>query len=142
MSMTLNERNPNIVEIGIGTQSATISLPGVYFRKRSRIKAVHYIDQAGIAADNTNFLQLSLQDASANVYATLDTRAAHDGAVTALVPIALELPNPDLTIDAPATPVAQQETDVPAGTALRLVVTKNGTGVPTLARLQIEYYPA
>jgi hypothetical protein len=141
MSMTLNERNPNIVEILIGTQAATISLPGIYFRKHSRIKAVHYIDQAGIAADNTNFLQLSLQDASAVQYATLDTRAAHDGANTALVPQAMDLVGPDLTIDAPATPTAQQEVDVPAGTALRVVVTKNGTGVPTLGRMQIEYYP-
>lgn len=142
MSMTLNERNPNIAEIGIGTQAATITLTGIYFRKRARIKNIHYLDQAGIAADNTNFLQISVQDAAANVYATLDTRAAHDGANTAFVPQALEMPNPDLTIDAAATPVGQQETDVPAGTTLRVVITKNGTGVPTLGRLQIEYYSA
>lgn len=141
MSMTLNERNPNILEIYVGTQNATISLPGVHIRKHSRIKAVHFIDQAGIAASNSNYIQLSLQDASAVQYATLDTRAAHDGAVTALVPIAMDLVGPDLTIDSPSTPVAQQEVDVPAGTDLRLVVTATGTVTTTLAKVQIEYYP-
>lgn len=135
MSMTLNERNPNIVEVGIGTQAASITLPGIYFRKHSRIKEVRYIDQAGIVADNTNFLQLSLQDLSAVPYATLDTRAAHDGALVAMTPKVMQLSSPVGDI------ANQPEADVPAGTALQIVVTKNGTAVPTLGRLQIEYYP-
>ncbi len=137
MSMSLNERNPNLDEIHIGTQSATITLPGKYFRKHSKIKNVYYLDQAGIPADNTNFLQISLQDLSAVEYAKLDTRAANDGAVVANTakPMALSVQSDD------SQAAISAEEDVPAGTNLRLVITKNGTGVPTLAKLLIEWYP-
>jgi hypothetical protein len=137
MSSVMNsERMPNIATINVGTQAASITLPGLYFRKRSRIKEVKYIDQAGLAADNTNFLQLSLQDASSVVYAALDTRAANQGALTANV--AKVMP---LTTDVGDTVGSQPEADVAAATTLKLVVTKNGTGVPTLGVLQIEWYP-
>lgn len=136
MSMQNNERAPNIVIVPIGTQSATITLPGLYVRKKSRIKEVRFINQAGIAADNTNYLQLSLQDISASpVFATLDTRAANQGAVTAMAPKALAL------VGAVGDTANQPEVEVPAGSTLQLVVTKNGTGVPTLASLEIELYP-
>lgn len=136
MSATLNERNPNLDEVYIGTQGATITLQAKLFRKHSRIKNVWYVDQAGIAADNTNFLQVSLQDISGSpVYAALDTRAAHDGAVTANVPIKMTLSNPVGDV------ANQPEADVPAGSNLVAVITKNGTGVPTLAKLLIEWYP-
>lgn len=135
MSMTLNERNPNLDEVQIGTQGATITLPGKYFRKHSRIKNVWYIDQAGVPADNVNFLQISLQTLAAVAVATLDTRAANQGALTAMTPKLMPL-------SSPVGDVANQpEADVLAGTTLQVVVTKNGTGVPTLGKLQIEWYP-
>lgn len=125
MSAQDNGRAPVIVPILIGTQAATITLPGPLVRKRSRIKQIVYVDQAGVAADNTNFLQLSLQ-IGATVLATLDTRAANDGALTALVGKALSQTG---------------EIDVPALSQLKVVVTKNGTGVPTLGQLYVEMYP-
>lgn len=132
MSSAVNsERMPHVTHVQIGTQGATITLPGAYLRKKARIKNVYLLNQAGIAADNTNYLQLSLQTLAALEYATLDTRAANDGAVTAMTPKAL-------------TQVSAQkvngELELPAATALQLVVTKNGTGVPTLATLAIEWY--
>lgn len=136
MSSAINsERLPNVNTINVGTQAASINLPGMSFRKHSRIKEVRYIDQAGLAADNTNFLQISLQDGASNVVASLDTRAAHDGALTALVSKVMALAAPV------GDTVNQPEADVVAGTDLKIVVTKNGTGVPTLGQLQIEWYP-
>lgn len=136
MSMTLNERNPNCDELYIDTQAATITLPGKVFRKHSRIKNVSFINQLGIAADNTNFLQLSLQSLDGSIiYATLDTRAAGQGAVVANVPKALALVGPVGDV------ANQPEVDVLAGSNMVVVVTKNGTGVPTLAKLNIEWYP-
>ena len=133
MSSVVNsERLPNVVLIPIGTQAATITLPGMYLRKKSRIKAVHLLNNAAITADNTNYLQLSLQNLAGLEYATLDTRAANDGAVVARTPKAL-------------TQVSAQqnrgELEAPADESLQVVVTKNGTAVPTLATLQVEYYP-
>jgi hypothetical protein len=144
MSMTLNERNPNIVDVIVGTQAASINLPSPYFRKHSRIKEVRYVDQAGIAASNANYITMSLQDTLGNVYATLDTRATGQGAVTAFVALALALPNPDVTGEDPASenPASNQETDIPAGTQLKLLLVAVGTVTTTLGRLLIEYYPA
>jgi hypothetical protein len=134
-----SERMPNITIIPIGTLGATASVPGMYFRKKSRIKHVHYIDQAGIAADNTNFLQVVLEDLAGVDYYTLDTRAANQGAVTALTPkelIQATATNPQVG-DATNDP----EGEVAAGTSLKVTCTKNGTGVPTLGALQVEWYP-
>lgn len=133
-----NERNPQVDEVYVGSQAATITLPAKYFRKHSRLKNVRYVDQAGLTADNTNFLQLSLQDVSGNVIATYDSRAANQGALTAMVSKALVFSNANgyPTIDA-----NNLEVDLPALTELQLVVTKNGTGVPTLGRLYLEWYP-
>lgn len=135
MSSAMNsERMPNITTINVGTQAASISLPAMAFRKKARIKEVRYIDQAGVAADNTNYLQLSLQ-AGATVIATLDTRSAHDGALTALVSKIMALASSS------SDSASQPEFEIAAGTDLKIVVTKNGTGVPTLGQLQIEHYP-
>lgn len=136
MSMSLNERAPHLDEIHVGSQAATITLPGKIMRKHSRIKNVWVIDQAGIAADNANFLQLSLQSLDGSiVYATYDSRAANQGAIVANTPKLLALVNPvgDLA--------NQPEVDVLAGSNMVLVVTKNGTAVPTLAKVLLEWYP-
>ena len=124
MSGLNSELVPNIVPITVGTQAATITLTAPIVRKHSKIIAATYVDQAGLAADNTNFLQLSLQ-IGAVVLATLDTRAANQGALTALV----------------GTALAIAQADIPAGSQLKLVVTKNGTGVPTLGHIYLEMFP-
>jgi hypothetical protein len=135
MSSVVNsERMPNVTTVQVGTQAATITLPSMNFRKKSRIKEVRYTDQAGLAADNTNFLQLSLQQGDGTVIAALDTRAANNGALTANTSKALTLTNN-------AGSTSQPENEVAAGTDTKLVVTKNGTGVPTLGQLYIEWYP-
>jgi hypothetical protein len=139
--MTLNERNPNINSVPIGTQAATITLPVMYVRKHSRIKLAHLIDQAGISASNSNYLQFSLQDLSSNVYATYDTRAANEGALVANTPGAMTLSSPDVVLEDPSAPLSQQEVDIPAGTSLVLVITAAGTVTSTKALIQIEYYP-
>lgn len=124
MSGMNNELAPNITMVQIGTQAASINLPGPVFRKHAKLIAVSYINQALLAADNTNYLQLSLQIGS-TVLATLDTRAAHEGALAALVATALTIAS----------------SDIPAASQLKVVVTKNGTGVPTLGQLQLEWFP-
>lgn len=124
MSAMNNELDPKLMSIQVGTQAATITLPAQLIRKKSKILNVTYVDQAGIAADNTNFLQLSLQVGS-TVYATLDTRAANNGANTALV----------------GQPLTLAIAEIPANSQLKLVVTKNGTGVPTLGQLYVELFP-
>ena len=142
MSMTLNERNPNIDFIPLATQAASSGLsagvvyPGLYFRKHARIKNVMYIDQAGIAVSSTNYLKIVLQDnaATPNSYASVNTSAVAAVANTAL---AMTLTNPLESSDASVN----IEEDVPAGTQLNVQLTGHGTGVPTSAGVLIEWYP-
>lgn len=120
-----NENNPHVVSINIGTQAASIELPGTYVKKKSMIRQVRLINQAVLAADNTNYLQVQLLDApSGSVLAEIDTRAANEGALAKNV----------------AKLAPETELSVAAGSSLAVNVVKNGTGVPTLALLELEMY--
>ena len=137
---------PQLLTVPIGTQAATISLPAAYFRKHGKLKAVRLVDQAGVAADNTNFLTVTLQDSGATpkVYASYDSRAANQGALTALVSKLMTLGGGTVlgsTAGATATVVASGEVDVPAASNMILLVTVGGTGAFTKALLQLEFYP-
>lgn len=132
MSGTNNERNPHLSVIPIGTQAADVVLPGLYFRKRSRIKNVWLVDQAGIASDGTNKILFTLQDGSAVAYASQTTNGH---AAVALTPLLLPL-------STPVGDVANQpEADVPAGTILNVNVDCSGTVTTTKAVLIVEHYP-
>ena len=133
-SVVNSERLPNIVHLAIGTQAATITLPGPYVRKHSRLKYAHIIDQAGLVTGNTNYVTFSLQDLAANVYATYDTRAAGQGALVANT--AGQMVDTSVSDSA-----SQPEVDIPAGTQLVLVVTAGGTVTTTKAICQLELYP-
>lgn len=120
-----NENNPHMAMVNIGTQAASIELPGVYCAKKSVLKSVTLLNQAALAADNTNFLQVQVLAApSGSVLAEIDTRAANEGALTKNV--GKVAPEANLVI--------------PAGSSLAINVVKNGTGVPTLALLQLEMH--
>lgn len=136
MSSAINsERVPYIVAAYIGTLAATGTAAGPLFRKKTRIKAVTLTDQAGVVADNTNFLQVSVQTLAGTVVATFDTRAAHEGALTALTGAAMVISASTLLAGDNSG-----EIEIPAATQLKVVCTKNGTGVPTLANVQFEAY--
>ena len=134
-SVMNNELNPQVSQIHVGTQAATASLPGLVFRKKSRIKSIQAINQSAIAADNTNYLQLSVKSLADVEYAELDTRAAHENGLVALTPKALNKASALLAVD------NSGELEVAAGTTLKVVATKNGTGVPTEMQLVVEWYP-
>ena len=134
MSMTLNERNPNVDAIYIGSQITvtTVILPGLYFRKHSRIKNVWFVDQAGITLSASNYQTVTLQDMTGApvVYAKIATSAVAAVANTPLLMV-------------PTTPVGTDlnEVDVPAGTMLTAKVVGTGTAVLTSAILLVEWYP-
>lgn len=136
MSATLNERNPQLAIIPLGSQASgmNVVVPGLYFRKHSRIKNVWLINGAAIAANGTNHVAVTLQDNSGTPvsYASADTSAA---AVVANTQYALAL----------TTPVGdtanQPEADVPAGTLLTAKAVGAGTAVLTNAVVMVEHYP-
>lgn len=136
MGMQNNERAPHVTNIYLGSQLSTANLivPGIYFRKHSRIKGVNIINGAALSKDNTNHVTFTLQDNSSSpvAYAAFDTSSA---AFVAQTPVAMTL----------STPVGdttnQPEADVPAGTTLGMLVVGHGTGITTLAVACVEWYP-
>lgn len=136
MSMTLNERNPNVAIIPLGTRasSASIVVPGMYFRKHSRIKEVRVADRLGITKSSSNYVTFTLQDNSGSPVAYA-AAATSDNAAVAVTPLLMPLSTPvgDVT--------NQPEADVPAGTTLNVSIAGTGTAVLTDAVLMVEWYP-
>jgi hypothetical protein len=125
MSMN-NENSPQLVVVPLGSIAAAGSLPAVYLPKKCFIKSAAVIDQAGIAASDTNYVQLSLQNGS-TVIAELDSRAAHENGLTALVGKSLNM-------------VAAEQSQA-AGSTLKLVYAEGGTVQMTNAVLVLELFP-
>ena len=135
MSMTLNERNPNVSTIPIGTNASgvTIVVPGIYFRKHSRIKNVWFLDQVGIALSSSDYQTIKLQDNSSSpvTYASVATSAA---AAVVNTPLALAYTNSSDSTN-------NLELDVPAGTQLNVSLVGTGHAIVTKAIMLIEWYP-
>lgn len=121
-----NENNCHVVCIPIGTQAASIELPGLYARKKMVMKRMALLNQADLAADDTNYLQVQLLDAPA-------------GAVLAEVSSKLTGGEGSLTKNV-AKLAGETDVVLPAGSSLPVNVVKNGTGVPTLAVLVLELH--
>lgn len=129
-----NERSPNVDQIylGSGASAATVVFPGLFFRKKSRIKNVWLVDQLGIAASGSNYETITLMDLSSVSYASVATSGV---AAVANTQLALALTSPT---DAD---VNHLEKEVPAGTMLNVQAIGTGTAKLTNASLLIEWYP-
>ena len=121
-----NENNPHTVMLEVGTQAASIELPGMVARKKMIIKNMWLINQANLAADGTNFLEVQLLNGPG-------------GAVLMEVSTELTVGEGSLVKNV-GLAAGETEVEVPAGTNLVVNVVKNGTGVPTLAQVQLETY--
>jgi len=142
-----NERSPSIATIPVGSQvsSASLTLPGIYFRKRSRIKNVWLVDETGFAASTSNYFSFILEDNEATpvVYAMGSTKTV---ALPGLSPLALALQAGggdafDSGSGLDSDQATGVEVDVPAGTMLNLNVVGAGTGKAlTNAVCLVEWY--
>lgn len=147
-----NERNPQIESVYVGSQAsgASLTLPGIFFRKRSRIKNVYLASGAAINAtgNTTDYFTLTLQDNSATpiAYATVTTSGTSVAALTQLKGVlnagggqAFDA-SPGLDSDQATEP----ETDIPAGTMLNVKVVGTASAqnkVLTNAVFLVEFYP-
>ena len=121
-----NENNPHMVVIPIGTQAASIELPGVYARKKMIIKNAWLLNQAALTADDTNYIQVQLLAAPAGAF-LMEVSSKLTGGEGSLVKNV-------------AKAAGETEVEIPAGSSLAVNVVKNGTGVPTAAVLVLEMY--
>jgi hypothetical protein len=118
-----NESNPFLVQIDLGSIAADGSLAALYLPKKTKILGAWLIDTAGIAASDSNYVDVRLQNGS-TVVAELDSRAAHENGLTALVAKAMNI-------------VSGQEEQA-AGSSLKVVYDETGTVQMTNAVMVLE----
>jgi len=115
------ERNPICIPMILGSPSADDAIIAgayAYFPRKFIVDKVVLVNGAGIAASDTDYVKLNLKNGS-NIVAEIDTRAAHEGAVTADVGIELNVSSTYKTIAASSTLTVQyDETD--SGTSVAL----------------------
>jgi hypothetical protein len=117
-----------IAKINLTSASADLTVPGLVFPHKVKITGVKLLNGANIAASDTDWAIIQLMNGSTEV-AECDTRAAHEGAVTANTSYPLNIITAEEIQDAAAVLKAvYNETD--SGTSIAL----------TNAVLQIEYY--
>lgn len=120
-----NENNPHLVVVPLASITADGSLPALYLPKKAKILSAAVIDTAGIAASDSNYVDIRLQNGS-DVIAELDSRAAHENGLTALV--------------AKAMNVVEAQQVQAAGSSLKVVYDETGTVAMTTAVMVIEYF--
>jgi hypothetical protein len=119
----------------IGTQAATITLPGMKIPASMSLRNAWLINQVTLAGDDTNYYTLALKQGATTI-ATYSTKlTGGQGTVTANVPAPLINTATGLAFTA-----NDQLKLAAADGDLTLVVTKFGTGVPTLASLQLAIH--
>lgn len=124
-----NQNNPCVLVAHIGTISDAGDFPVVYLPKKFVLLGAYLLNQADIAASDTNYITLTLKQGSTSL-ATLDTRAANNGAVTANTAKAFTL--------AAAYDGAEQE-PLPAGD-VKMTYAEGGSGTTTKAQVQLYGY--
>lgn len=78
-----NENEPLSQGISIGSVTSDGSiLPATYITRKSKILGAYLINGADVAADDANYATITIRSGS-QVIATLDTRSAHQGALSA-----------------------------------------------------------
>ena len=107
-----NENNPSVFSVAVGSLAVDAVMPLTYCKKKMRLLSVELMNGADIAASDTDYAILYLKDSDDNVYATLDTRAAGQGAVSEFVWKAFSV----------------SDAEIPAGSSLKLVHDETDTG--------------
>ena len=84
------DRTTQDVVVHVGTVSADTVLPAIVLSRKAKIKQVSLLNGAAVAADNTDYVQVSLKHGS-DVIAELDSRAAHENGLAQNTKEALNL---------------------------------------------------
>lgn len=86
-----NENNSQVLCVPLGSPSADdVVLAGVNAGSRWKVSSVYLLNEALIAASNTDYVQIELKK-GATVVAEIDSRAAHEDGIAANTAEALNL---------------------------------------------------
>ena len=122
--MANNANNPTSLVLTINSIATGDSYPLAYMQKSFMVTAVRLINQVALAASNTDYVTTILKFATTTV-ATLDTRAANQGALVANTAKSFG---------------ALQATVIPEGSVLFLAHTEAGSATLGNAIVQVDGY--
>ncbi len=125
MSAQMNERQPVTVLVPLASITADASLPAMYCPRKIKLVSVKLVDQAGITANASNYVNVQLKNGSTKL-AEYDSQAGNQGTLAANV--------------FKDVPIVSGAETVAAGASLTVVYDETGTVGMTNALLQIEYY--
>lgn len=124
-----NELNAALTRIAlpaIGT-ATTLTVPGPWFKRGSRLKMMSLLSAAAIAADAVNKVTIVLKKLDGTVLASISTDPAAQGAAAQYVPL-------------PAAP-ADLDLDLDIGLATKLDITTAGTATVAIHTVvQIDHH--
>jgi len=113
-----NQNNPHVLCVPLGSPSADDTILAGLIGKQIQITGVSMLNEASIAASNTDFVQIELRK-GATVVAELDSRAAHENGLAASTKEPLNLVSAQATVAADSVlSVVYNETDT--GTVVAL----------------------
>lgn len=138
MSAMNNERNPHTIVVPIGALAGAASkeVPAMKALKDFILLSASIVDGAGVSASNSNYITATLKNHTDTLnLATLDTRAANQGALAALE-------GGDMALVASTAPqLADPTTILPRGKSASLSVVSTGTAALTNAvAVLVGYY--
>lgn len=123
-----NENNTHVSEIDLAAITADADVFGLFFPKKSKIKAMWIKNTAQIAASDTDYIIVQLKNGS-TVIGSYDSRAAAQGTIAANTPKAGVI---DATADNDL---------VAAGSYLKANYNEEGTVAMSGGKLIVEWYP-
>lgn len=114
-----NENNPHVICVALGSPSAdAVTLAGVS-NKAITIKGVNLLNAATIAASDTDYVKIELKKGS-TIVAELDSRAAHENALTANTKEPLNLVSSSVSEVAASSVLSVNYDETDSGTAVAL----------------------
>lgn len=122
MSAVDKSQLTSILTIHVGTQAATASIGGPAIPKACKMLSCKLVNEASLATDDTNYLIVELKIGS-TVLGSFSTKTTTPGKLVNEALVALVASSNILGTNAPYS--------LAAGDQLKVVATKNGTGVPT-----------
>jgi hypothetical protein len=126
-----NANNPQVIAVYVGTVAAAGDVPVCYLPKKFHLLGASLLNNAAIAASDTDYATLTLKSGSTAI-ASLDTRAANQGAVTQNVA-------KDFALAAAYDDSGDAAEAVPAST-IKLTYAEGGTMTLTGAVVQLYGY--
>lgn len=122
-----NENNSQVSMIDLGSITADADVYGLFFPKKVKIKSVYLVNAAGISQSDTDYGVIKLLNGSTEIASHSTKLTGGNSALVANTPVAMSK--------------TEANTEVAAGSYLKVNYDESGTYAMTSAKVFVEWYP-